>query len=86
MEEKLQVALQMATGLAVLHDFPDGRIVHDDVMPSQFLIADDGSVKMNDFNRAEIMLWDDHAQDYCRYRNNPGQGSVSVFVQQGLFP
>lgn len=31
-------------------------------------------IKLNDFNRAEIMLWDEENQEYCKYRNNPGMG------------
>jgi hypothetical protein len=77
-EDKLLIALEMAKCLAVLHDFPDGRIVHDDVQLSQFLYNSNGTIKLNDFNRAEIMLWDDEKKDYCRYRNNPGNGNVST--------
>ena len=29
---------------------------------------------LNDFNRAEIMLFNEKDQEYCRYRNNPGHG------------
>ena len=31
-------------------------------------------MKLNDFNRAEMPLWDDRRQEYCRYRNGRGQG------------
>ena len=34
-------------------------------------------MKLNDFNRAEIMLWTGKDQEYCKYRNNPGGGDVS---------
>lgn len=76
-EDKLLIALEMAESLALLHDFPDGVIVHDDVQLSQFLYDPNGTIKLNDFNRAEIMLWDDEREQYCRYRNNPGNGNVS---------
>jgi hypothetical protein len=32
-------------------------IVHDDISLSQFLASKDGFMKLNDFNRAEVMLW-----------------------------
>ncbi len=78
--EKLQFALQMAQGIAALHGFPDGMIVHNDVQPAQFLIgnSDEHILKLSDFNRAEIMLWDEEHQEYCRYRNGFGQGNVRV--------
>ena len=51
---KLEWALQMAESMALLHNHPRGVIVHDDVQPFQWLIAEDGHIKMNDFNRAEV--------------------------------
>ena len=72
--EKLMLSLQMAEALADLHGFQDGVIVHDDVMPSQFLFAADGRIKLNDFNRAEAMLYDENDETYCRYSNGPGGG------------
>jgi serine/threonine protein kinase len=76
--EKLSYALQMAEGVRVLHSYPDGVIVHDDIQLSQFLLDAYGTLKLNDFNRAEIMLWNDKDKEYCRYRNNPGHGDVSL--------
>ena len=74
--EKLEYALEMAEAVALLHSYPGGVIVHDDVTLEQFLIDDEGHLKLNDFNRAEFMLWNDEDQEYCRYRNNPGKGEV----------
>ena len=51
---KLEWALQMAESIAILHNHHQGVIVHDDVQPFQWLIADDGHIKINDFNRAEV--------------------------------
>jgi len=75
--QKLEYALDMAEAVLLLHSFPDGVIVHDDIQLSQFLLAADGSLKLNDFNRAEIMLYNEKDQEYCGYRNNPGRGDVS---------
>jgi serine/threonine protein kinase len=76
--EKLEYALEMAEALLPLHAFSDGVIVHDDIQLSQYLVSADGSLKLNDFNRAEIMCWNEKDQEYCRYRNNPGNGDVRM--------
>jgi serine/threonine protein kinase len=81
--QKLEYALEMAEAVLLLHSYPGGVIVHDDVTLEQFLLGDDGSVKLNDFNRAEFMLWNDEDQEYCRYRNNPGNGLVGSSKMQG---
>ena len=78
--QKLVYALEMAEALVELHGYPLGVIVHDDVHLGQFLVGDDGHLKLHDFNRAEIMLWNEQDQDYCRYRNNPGNGEVRRLV------
>jgi serine/threonine protein kinase len=80
--EKLHIALGMAEAIADLHGFQDGVIVHNDIQPSQFLFRSDDhkALKLNDFNRAEVMLWDEEHQDYCRYRCGAGQGNVSFKI------
>jgi hypothetical protein len=55
-------------------------IVHDDVQLSQFLLTPDGHLKLNDFNRAENMLFNEDENEYCKYTNNAGLGDVSMFV------
>lgn len=74
--EKLQLALNMVEPVAALHNYPGGVIVHDDIQLCQYLwTEEDGiSVKLNDFNRAEIMLWDETDQRYCKYKNGRGHG------------
>jgi len=72
--EKVEMALAMAEALADLHGFRDGVMVHDDVMPSQFLYAENGKIKLNDFNRGEAMLFDEQDGTYCRYENGKGGG------------
>jgi len=73
--EKLVYALEMAEPVLLLHANPGGVIVHDDISLEQYLVADDGSLMLNDFNRAEPMFWNEEAGEYCRYRNNPGNGA-----------
>lgn len=73
--DKLLLALEMAESIALLHGFRDGVIVHDDIQMSQFLYTTEGYIKLNDFNRAEIMLYDDEKEEYCKYRNGNGHGN-----------
>jgi hypothetical protein len=74
-EQKLVLAFDMAEGLADLHGYAHGLIIHDDIQMSQFLLNKDRTrLKLNDFNRAEFPLWDDTRQEYCRYKNGEGRG------------
>ena len=77
--QKLKLALDMVKPVAALHNFKDGVIVHDDIQLSQFLWTDETktAVKLNDFNRAEVMFWDEEHWEYCKYRNGRGHGDVS---------
>jgi len=86
--EKLIISLRMAEAVAFLHNYKGGVIVHDDIQLPQFLMTSDGKdkvfnsselvIKLNDFNRAEIMLFDEKNHEYCRYRNGAGNGDVSL--------
>mmetsp|Transcript_60308 Transcript_60308/g.72499 ORF Transcript_60308/g.72499 Transcript_60308/m.72499 type:complete len:331 (-) Transcript_60308:20-1012(-) len=74
-KEKLEMALEMAEAIASLHGFKDGVIVHDDIQLCQFLRNKAGVMKLNDFNRAEIMLFDEEKGEYCRYKNGAAYGN-----------
>lgn len=74
--EKLKFALGMAEALSELHNFPGGVIVH----PAQFLLNGKYEVKLNDFNRAEILLWDEQNKTYCPISAGHVQGVVSCFL------
>jgi hypothetical protein len=75
--EKLKLGTQMAEGLADLQGYWNGVIVHDDVQLSQFLYtANKSIVKINNFNQAEFMLWDDKHGKYCPYKNGKAHGIV----------
>jgi hypothetical protein len=78
--QKLIWSLEMAEAVMLLHGFPDGVIVHDDIQLTQFLVTNNGKLKLNDFNRAEIMLWNEKDKEYCKYRNYVGRGDVSDFI------
>lgn len=63
--EKLQIALTMAESIADLHGFAVGPITHADVHPEQWLIAPDGSIKLNDFNQAHEVQWNQEEERQC---------------------
>jgi len=76
--QKLQHALTMAEALATLHGFRDGVIVHNDLSPYQFissLTRTDGTtdLKLNDFNMARPLSFDDENGVYCRHRDGHGR-------------
>lgn len=73
--QKLSLALMLAEPIADLHGFQDGVIVHDDIQLCQFLYDKQNNLKLNDFNRAEIMLWNQQQQQYCKYHNGKVWGN-----------
>lgn len=86
--QKLVAAKQMADGIADLHGYKGGVIVHQDIQPSQFLMnADQDTIKLNDFNRAEFMLYNEKKGEYCKYYEGMGMGtwrSAEEYYDQGL--
>jgi hypothetical protein len=64
----------MAEAIADLHGFKDGVMVHDDIQLPQFLFSNNNRIKLNDFNRGEVMLYDEIHEKYCRYTNGEGGG------------
>jgi serine/threonine protein kinase len=82
--DKLRAALHMAEAVADLHGYAHGVIVHQDIQLSQFLLNRDSTrVKLNDFNRAEFMLWDEEGQEYCKYSPGAAHGNVSSVLWSG---
>lgn len=73
--EKLQIALYMAEALADVHGFGGGVIVHADVHVDQWLVAPDGSVKLNDFGDAYPALWSRSKNKYC-FRKDLGHSGT----------
>jgi hypothetical protein len=77
--EKLVTAKQMADAVADLHGYAGGVMVHQDIQLSQFLWNNDKSmVKLNDFNRAEFMMYNEEDREYCKYYEGRGMGSVCL--------
>jgi serine/threonine protein kinase len=52
---RLRLALNVARGVAAIHDIPGGPIMHADIQAKQFLVDSQGIVKLNDFNRCRFM-------------------------------
>ncbi|KAL7506409.1 hypothetical protein ACHAXN_003692 [Cyclotella atomus] len=69
--EKLEIALEMAKCIAEMHGFADGPIAHVDVQAGQFFRGRDGLIKLVDYNRAEVLLYDIKADKYCKFVNGP---------------
>jgi serine/threonine protein kinase len=67
--EQLKIAIEMAKSLADLHDFSGGKIVHADTNVEQWLLNKHGELKLNDFNLAEILQWNEETQQYCPTTN-----------------
>jgi len=74
--QKLKMALQMAEGIADLHGFLDGVIVHNDIQYPQFLTDNSLNVYLTDFNRADIMFWDEHKSEHCKFFSGSAHGNV----------
>jgi hypothetical protein len=75
--QKLKFALEMAESLAILHGYEGGRIVHDDVQLCQWLRNRQGKLILGDFNRAQILDWNEENEEYCSYNNGYAFGNVS---------
>jgi hypothetical protein len=85
-EDKLHWALGMARALSDLHGFHGGILVHSDIQPTQFMLTwGDHRVKLSDFNRAEVLLWDEEEEEYCHFFNGGGMGAVSVIFNMRAF-
>lgn len=86
-EEKLEMSLELAKGLAAMHGHSGGVIANVDVQLGQFSRGKDGLIKILDFNRAEAMLYNEIKNEYCKFENgSPPDGSVSsLFVWNGMW-
>ena len=67
-KEKLQLALDVTRGVAALHEVEGGPIVHADIADKQFLVDDNGRVKLNDFNRCRFMGHKTTTNEKCSFR------------------
>jgi serine/threonine protein kinase len=86
LEEKLDVVIQVARGLAYAHEH---RIVHRDVKPSNIRLLDDGTAKIMDFGiaklggtqltKAGMMVGTVHYMSPEQVRGRPLDGRSDVF-------
>ena len=74
--EKLTMAKEMAEGLADLHGFSGGPIVHHDVQIVQYLLDENQHVIMSDFNRADPLLYDKSKEEYCKVQLGVANGEL----------
>ena len=86
LEEKLDIVIQVARGLAYAHEH---RIVHRDIKPSNIRLLDDGTVKIMDFGIAKLggtqltktgmMVGTVHYMSPEQIRGKPLDGRSDVF-------
>lgn len=72
--KKLQLAYSLAAGIRDMHnlDQDQGRgatLVHRDIGASNVLISLDKRLKLNDFNSANLLYWDEANGEMCRLRD-----------------
>lgn len=67
-EGRVTLALGVAKGLQALHEAEDSPIIHADIVPKQYLVARDGSIKLNDFNRCRFVSHKNGTDEACRVK------------------
>ncbi|KAG7348054.1 protein kinase domain containing protein [Nitzschia inconspicua] len=76
--ERLVVSYQVAAALAAVHNYPKNgvpAIAHTDIAPGQYVYSQQAqSFKLQDFNRARFLAWNNKTNLLCTYEvgNNPG--------------
>ncbi|XP_038693657.1 probable LRR receptor-like serine/threonine-protein kinase RKF3 [Tripterygium wilfordii] len=53
--KRLEIAIDSARGLWFLHTYPQGRIIHRDIKPTNILISADFQAKLSDFGLSKVM-------------------------------
>jgi serine/threonine protein kinase len=72
--EKLHISLSMAQTLADLHNYDGGKTVDADMDIEQWLLAMDGTVKLNDLNTAHARENNTGTRQYCAKEGKPDSG------------
>jgi Protein tyrosine and serine/threonine kinase len=73
--QKLEWAYMMTQSVAALHQHPEGSIIHSDIALRQFLITEQGKLKLTDFNQAQILRYDSRSNQSCPYISMHDYGS-----------
>lgn len=71
---KLQIAAMIALGVQHIHEI-DGEVAtmaHYDINPMNVVITAHGVPKINDFNVAEFMYWDQEKNSRCGFKGKNG--------------
>ena len=77
--DRLRIAAQVAKGISDSHYFDElGRptIAHTDITGGQFIYID-GVFKLNDFNRARFIRWNERKNQTCGFKVASNRGDVS---------
>jgi len=65
--EKLRMVLAMAESVAVIHGNPKGVLANHDLGIDQWLTMKDGTIKLNDFNKARFLPFNPDKREYCKF-------------------
>jgi hypothetical protein len=77
-QERLIVGYQVVQAIAAVHNHPKegvAAIAHTDIALGQYVYVDKvGGFKLQDFNRARFIAWNNATNEPCTYEvgNNPG--------------
>ena len=75
--------------MSALHNIDkEGRasVVHTDLATSQFVVVDDGRVKLNDFNRGQFLRWNPETQEICPFTYSLNGGIDRSPEEYGYLP
>ena len=67
-EGRLRLALGVAKGIQAFHEMKGGPAIHADVVTRQFLLDEDGTMKLNDFNRCRFIAHRNDTGESCDVR------------------
>lgn len=86
--QKLQIATQVAQGLADVHDM-DGDAIssmsHGDYATKQYILID-GRFKLNDFNRGRFIRWNKVLKEPCPYKIGSNDGKFRAPEEYNYIP
>jgi hypothetical protein len=83
-EGRLRLALGIAKGVQAMHETEGGPIIHADIVPQQFLVANDGTVKLNDFNRCRFIPHKNSTGEACDVKIPSAPGIARSPEEYGL--